>query len=104
MCRETVSVSWDGRLFDCDFNQQLAIPTALLDDSGSGAACSSGGGGGGESAGSGGGGGSSGGGARGPSVFDVSSLDELTGRPIAVGNHCFGCMAGSGSSCQGATA
>lgn len=23
MCRETVSVGWDGRLYDCDFNQQL---------------------------------------------------------------------------------
>ncbi|MEM7243916.1 MAG: arsenosugar biosynthesis radical SAM (seleno)protein ArsS [Acidobacteriota bacterium] len=23
MCRNTLSVSWDGRLFDCDFNQQL---------------------------------------------------------------------------------
>ncbi len=25
MCRDTVSVGWDGRLFDCDFNQQLAL-------------------------------------------------------------------------------
>ncbi len=23
MCRNTLSVSWDGRLYDCDFNQQL---------------------------------------------------------------------------------
>merc|ERR1719352_984949 len=23
MCTNTISVSWDGRLFDCDFNQQL---------------------------------------------------------------------------------
>jgi radical SAM/Cys-rich protein len=28
MCRHLVSVSWDGRLFDCDFNQMLAIPAA----------------------------------------------------------------------------
>jgi len=28
----------------------------------------------------------------------------LTGRPIALGDHCFGCTAGSGSSCQGAIA
>ncbi|ADV64064.1 hypothetical protein Isop_3507 [Isosphaera pallida ATCC 43644] len=27
MCRETVSVSWDGRLFDCDFNQMLDLET-----------------------------------------------------------------------------
>ncbi len=23
MCRNTLSVSWDGKLYDCDFNQQL---------------------------------------------------------------------------------
>ena len=37
-------------------------------------------------------------------VFDVGSLEELTGRSIAIDNHCFGCTAGSGSSCQGAVA
>ena len=26
MCRSLVSVSWDGRLFDCDFNQMLELP------------------------------------------------------------------------------
>jgi radical SAM/Cys-rich protein len=26
MCRNTISVSWEGRLFDCDFNQMLEIP------------------------------------------------------------------------------
>lgn len=26
MCRETLSVSWDGRLYDCDFNQMLDLP------------------------------------------------------------------------------
>lgn len=26
MCRNLLSVSWDGRLFDCDFNQMLEIP------------------------------------------------------------------------------
>lgn len=89
MCRDTVSVAWDGRLYDCDFNQQLAIPMALANSNGNGN-------------GNGNANGSSSGGA-GPSVFDVTSLDELTGRRIAVDNHCFGCTAGSGSSCQGAT-
>ena len=37
-------------------------------------------------------------------VFDVGNLDELTGGRIAIDNHCFGCTAGSGSSCQGAVA
>lgn len=26
MCRHLVSVAWDGRLFDCDFNQALNLP------------------------------------------------------------------------------
>ena len=26
MCRNLISVSWDGRLYDCDFNQMLEIP------------------------------------------------------------------------------
>ncbi|XP_052798329.1 uncharacterized protein LOC128230259 isoform X1 [Mya arenaria] len=26
MCRSLLSVAWDGRLYDCDFNQQLSIP------------------------------------------------------------------------------
>ena len=25
MCRDTVSVGWAGRIYDCDFNQQLAL-------------------------------------------------------------------------------
>ncbi len=28
MCRQIVSVSWDGRMFDCDFNQMLEVPMA----------------------------------------------------------------------------
>jgi radical SAM/Cys-rich protein len=75
MCRDLVSVSWDGRLFDCDFNQQLDMPMK--------------GGNGGDG---------------GLSVFDVASLDELVGRKLAVDNHCFGCTAGAGSSCSGSTA
>ncbi|MBH0199487.1 MAG: radical SAM/Cys-rich domain protein [Nitrospira sp.] len=26
MCRHTLSVGWDGRLYDCDFNQMLELP------------------------------------------------------------------------------
>jgi radical SAM/Cys-rich protein len=26
MCRYTISVGWDGALYDCDFNQMLALP------------------------------------------------------------------------------
>ncbi len=28
MCRTTISVSWDGRLYDCDFNQMLDLPVS----------------------------------------------------------------------------
>ena len=33
MCRNTLSVGWDGRLYDCDFNQmlELEIPGSVLD-------------------------------------------------------------------------
>jgi radical SAM/Cys-rich protein len=33
MCRNTISVSWDGRLFDCDFNQMLDLEAELPDKS-----------------------------------------------------------------------
>jgi radical SAM/Cys-rich protein len=26
MCRYTISVGWDGTLYDCDFNQMLGLP------------------------------------------------------------------------------
>jgi radical SAM/Cys-rich protein len=32
------------------------------------------------------------------------NYDKIISRPIATGNHCFGCTAGSGSSCEGAIA
>lgn len=28
MCRNTISVSWDGSLYDCDFNQMLDLPVS----------------------------------------------------------------------------
>lgn len=28
MCRTTLSVGWDGRLYDCDFNQMLELPVS----------------------------------------------------------------------------
>lgn len=28
MCRNTISVSWDGFLYDCDFNQMLELPVS----------------------------------------------------------------------------
>ncbi len=70
MCRSLISVGWDGRLFDCDFNQMLDLPfqSGLPQWIGD---------------------------------FNLSTLEE---RRIVVGSHCFGCTAGSGSSCGGAIA
>ena len=36
------------------------------------------------------------------SIFDVSSYDELAGAEVMTASHCYGCTAGSGSSCGGA--
>lgn len=69
MCRNTISVGWDGYLYDCDFNQMLELKVA----------CSS----------------------RHISEFNS---DELAKRDIIIGQHCYGCTAGSGSSCGGAVA
>ena len=33
MCRSLVSVDWQGRLYDCDFNQMLGLPLRLGDGS-----------------------------------------------------------------------
>ena len=69
MCRTTLSVGWDGRLFDCDFNQMLDL---VVDG-------------------------------EAPGHIDDFDLDRLASRRIVTRRHCFGCTAGSGSSCGGAT-
>ena len=70
MCRYTLSVGWDGTLYDCDFNQMLDLPVA------SGAT---------------------------PHIRNFN-FAQLQQRTIVTGNHCYGCTAGSGSSCGGAVA
>jgi radical SAM/Cys-rich protein len=37
-----------------------------------------------------------------PTIWDLDDLGALAGAPIATASHCFGCTAGSGSSCGGA--
>jgi radical SAM/Cys-rich protein len=71
MCRNTLSVSWDGTLHDCDFNQMLDIPVVLPDG-------------------------------RRPHIRDFDPA-ALQARRVATARHCFGCTAGAGSSCGGAT-
>jgi radical SAM/Cys-rich protein len=67
MCRYTLSVGWDGRLYDCDFNQMLELPV----DHGT------------------------------PSHIRDFDAARLHHRQIMMRNHCYGCTAGSGSSCGG---
>ena len=77
MCHSTVSVDWQGRLYDCDFNQMLELPLAGADDA---VIARSGGA---------------------VHIGEMLSTD-LEGRPIVTGDHCYGCTAGQGSSCGGA--
>jgi radical SAM/Cys-rich protein len=68
MCRNTISVGWDGYLYDCDFNQMLDMRVN--------------------------------GASKHLKDFD---LKELNARDIRLSQHCYGCTAGSGSSCGGST-
>lgn len=70
MCRNTLSVSWDGRLYDCDFNQMLELNVDK----------------------------------KAPQFIQEFNNEALLDRTIVLGNHCYGCTAGAGSSCQGAVA
>jgi len=71
MCRNTISVSWDGWIYDCDFNQMLEVHAE--DRQG-----------------------------RRLHVRDVGA--QTGDRVIRTARHCYGCTAGAGSSCGGATA
>ncbi len=70
MCREMVSVAWDGSLYDCDFNQMLGLK------------CNHGA----------------------PNHLRDFDYERIVNRKIVTGIHCYGCTAGSGSSCTGAVA
>jgi radical SAM/Cys-rich protein len=69
MCRNLISVGWDGWIYDCDFNQMLDLP--IVDDSG-----------------------------RRLHIASLT-LDQLAVPTITVGDHCYACTAGAGSSCGG---
>jgi radical SAM/Cys-rich protein len=70
MCRNLISVGWDGMIYDCDFNQMLDLP--MTDDDG-----------------------------KALNILSLS-IDQVLHRSIHVGNHCYACTAGAGSSCGGA--
>lgn len=66
MCTNTISVGWDGWLYDCDFNQMLNMKVA----------------------------------SKVKHIKDFKP-EALLDREICVSQHCYGCTAGAGSSCQG---
>ncbi len=82
MCRRLLSVDWQGYLYDCDFNQMLDLPIntenfALKSQ---------------------------------PSLIGSDKIrphlrdlleTDFSAQPIVVGEHCYACTAGQGSSCGG---
>ncbi|MGI9533563.1 MAG: arsenosugar biosynthesis radical SAM (seleno)protein ArsS [Thermodesulfobacteriota bacterium] len=70
MCRNIISISHDGKIYDCDFNQMLDMQLHLGDS---------------------------------PSTIYNFDMEKLLNRRIKFSSHCFGCTAGSGSSCGGST-
>lgn len=67
MCRFQISVGYDGKVYDCDFNQAAEMPVLT-----------------------------------GQSIFDMAGKPYQR-RKICMADHCYGCTAGQGSSCGGAT-
>ena len=71
MCLRMISLSWDGYLFDCDFNQMLELrlgnPYPVRLDG----------------------------------TPSAEILQQLEGQCVRTGLHCYGCTAGAGSSCIG---
>lgn len=67
MCGNTLNVGWDGKIYDCDFNQMLGMQIKNVQPL---------------------------------DVFNVTQ-NNIKSLEVQTADHCFGCTAGSGSSCQG---
>lgn len=70
MCRNTISIDYDGYMYDCDFNQMLGLKVEQK---------------------------------AGQHIREFD-LQKLENRHIVINQHCYGCTAGAGSSCQGTVA
>jgi len=68
MCLGQINIGWDGKLYDCDFNQALKMSIPIGE------------------------------------AYNIKDLDakKIPLRSIRTDDHCFGCTAGTGSSCGGA--
>lgn len=71
MCRNTISIGYDGYLYDCDFNQMLDLKIQFQN------------------------------GTVKPMHLRDFNLEYLNQRDIILSQHCYGCTAGAGSSCGG---
>ncbi|MEK9720112.1 MAG: DUF3641 domain-containing protein, partial [Quisquiliibacterium sp.] len=70
MCKNLISIDWEGFVYDCDFNQMLGMPISNNK-------------------------------AKRTHLRNLLGT-RFDGRKVAVGEHCYGCTAGQGSSCGGA--
>ncbi len=66
MCRNLLSIDYEGYVYDCDFNQMLGVDISN----------------------------------KKTHITDIKK-DDLVNKIIATADHCYGCTAGSGSSCGG---
>jgi len=69
MCKNLLSVDWQGFVYDCDFNQMLDLPAGID--------------------------------VKKRHISDCLQQD-FKQQAISIADHCYGCTAGSGSSCGGA--
>lgn len=76
MCKTLLSIDWQGYVYDCDFNQMLEMP---LEHQSNHIASDK-------------------------KRWHIRELvnAQLEGSSIVIGEHCYGCTAGQGSSCGGA--
>ena len=72
MCLSQIDIGWDGTVYDCDFNLARGLPARLPS-----------------------------GPQKRPFIADYDPGPDGR-RAVVTGEHCFGCTAGSGSSCGGA--
>ncbi len=69
MCRNLLSVGWEGSIYDCDFNQMLELPLRNQQEK--------------------------------PLMIWDLCANGPENQSIIVGDHCYACTAGAGSSCGG---
>jgi len=70
MCKNLISIDWQGYIYDCDFNQMLDMPSSVSE--------------------------------KNKTHISDLNLNRLANATIKTAEHCYGCTAGSGSSCGGA--